>query len=200
MRNTKSDQAAARDAAYHKRQEVAAAFKADQKAEDDAQGWQAAQRAKDDAAFKAQSAVPAVFHPAPFMVPALAHDIMMQERFGTKVSPTGRLERRIVAHLIDHVTRSGFALHSVNDGDEITPVATMQEAMEVIFNLDEASLRFYKGGPKGATQAALERDDWHGVLLVLGNGVDIVSDWNYSAGDADGFGAAMEVFDAEQYA
>lgn len=133
-------------------------------------------------------------------VPALDHDDMMRKRFGTVVRPSGRLERRIVANLIAHVLKAGFKLHSVNDGDEITPVRTMKAAMELIFNLDEASLRFYKGGRKGRTQDALQADAWHGVLLVLGNGCDIVSDWNYTEGDADGFCAAMDAFDAELFA
>jgi hypothetical protein len=38
------------------------------------------------------------------------------------------------------------------------------------------------------------------VLLVLGNDMDIVSDWNYSEGDADGFNAAMEKFNVDLYA
>jgi len=62
--------------------------------------------------------------------------------------------------------------------------------MELIFNLDEASLRFTKDGTKE-----------HGVLLVLGNdGLDVISDWNYSDGDHDGFHKAMESFNPEIYA
>lgn len=132
--------------------------------------------------------------------PALDCDALMLNKYGRGVSPQGKLERRIVAALIAHVLSAGFKLHSVNDGDEITPVSTAKEAMELIFNLDEASLRFYKGGRKGETQDALSADDWHGVLLVLGNGIDIVSDWNYSTGDADGFNATMDSFDPEQFA
>jgi len=114
----------------------------------------------------------------------------------------GKFERRIVANLIAHVEAAGFELHSVNDGDEITPVSTMKEAMELIFNFDEASLRFWKpdGKTKGRSQRALMADPWHGILLVLDNGADIVSDWNYYADDHDGFNAAMDKFDAKKFA
>lgn len=125
-----------------------------------------------------------------FKTPALEHDAMMLKRFGQSVSPQGKLERRIVANLIAHIEKAGFKVHSVYDGDEEIRVKDMKSAMELIFNLDEVSLRFYKTKPS----------EWHGVLLVLGNGVDIVSDWNFFDGDRDGFDAAMQAFDSEQYA
>lgn len=121
-------------------------------------------------------------------VPALDHDAMMERRFGQTVSPNGRLERRIVANLIAHLKRAGFRPYEVYDGEEQTKVKDAKSAMEVIFNLDEASLRMRKGKHE------------HGILLVLGNGIDIVSDWNYTDGDPDGFSAAMQAFDSEQYA
>ena len=95
---------------------------------------------------------------------------------------SGMIERNIVSALIKHMRKRGFNLHSVYDGETETPVNTETEAMELIFNLDEASLRF---GPSGA---------WHGVLLVMGNREDIISDWNYAVNDADGFDAAMNAF------
>lgn len=116
-------------------------------------------------------------------VPELDHDRMMKERFGHEVGARGRLERRIVAGLCAHLEAAGFAPHSVYDGEEETRVSNAKEAMELVFNLDEASLRFAKPGHRE-----------HGVLLVLGNGEDLVSDWNYSKGDCDGFDAAMEAF------
>lgn len=120
--------------------------------------------------------------------PALDHDAMMKKRFGMEVSATWRRERRIVANLIAHMEREGWKVQGVNDGDEFTETADMKSAMELIFDLDEAGLYFHKGGTE------------HRVLLILGNDMDIVSDWNYSEGDADGFNAVMEKFDAEQYA
>lgn len=125
-------------------------------------------------------------------VPELDHDKMMLERFGTVVSPNGRLERRIVANLCAHLHEAGFELVAVYDGEERTRVRTAKEAMELIFDLDEVSLRVKKSGRGRLPE--------HGILLVLGIGCDIVSDWNYSVGDADGFSAAMDQFDAEDYA
>jgi hypothetical protein len=113
-------------------------------------------------------------------VPVLAHDVMMQKEFGTVVSTNGKLERRIVWALCQNLKARGWSVHTVWDGEELTRVSTPKEAMELIFNLDEASLRFTKDGKK-----------LHGVLLILGNGEDIISDWNYSVADADGFDADM---------
>lgn len=131
-------------------------------------------------------------------VPALDHDKMMAERFNHKVSADGYLERRIVAALICHMDRHGFHVHSVYDGEEETrfereTAKQPKSAMELIFNLDEASLRFVRKTDTRKGNAA----DWHGVLLILGNGEDIISDWNFYDGDRDGFNAAMEAFDSE---
>lgn len=123
-------------------------------------------------------------------VPTLEIDREMLTKYGRKVSPTGRLERRIVATLIAHLATKGFELHSVYDGEVETKVHQTKGAMELVFNLDEASLRFHPY-PGDMTK-------WHGVLLVMGNGEDIISDWNYSQGDADGFNAAMESFVAPE--
>jgi hypothetical protein len=120
--------------------------------------------------------------------PALDHDAMMKKRFGCEVSAVGRRERRIVANLIAHMERAGWKVQGVHDGDGFDKAADMKAAMELIFNLDDAGLYFEKGGAE------------HRVLLILGNDLDIISDWNYSEGDADGFNAAMEAFDAEDYA
>ena len=121
--------------------------------------------------------------------PALDHDAMMLRQFQHTVSANGKLERRIVWNLLHVITAAGFELRSVYDGDEVTKVATPKEAMELIFNLDEASVIFCKPGYAK-----------HNVYLVLGNGVDVVCDYSYTEGDADGFGALLEAFEAEVYA
>lgn len=120
--------------------------------------------------------------------PALDHDAMMLKKWNQKVSPNGKLERRIVANLIAHMEANGWKVQGVHDGDDFTECADMKAAMELIFDLDDAGLYF-------------EKDDAeHRVLLVLGNGIDIITDWGYTEGDADGFNAAMKEFDAEDYA
>jgi hypothetical protein len=117
-------------------------------------------------------------------VPDLEHDAMMLREFGHTVSDRGRLERRIVAALLTHLGTRGFRPRSVWDGMGSTPATDTKAVMELVFNLDEA--RVYFGS--------------HSVVFILGNGVDILSDWTYSKGDADGFDAAMQAFDAEVYA
>jgi len=125
------------------------------------------------------------------LVPALDHDAMMLARFGQAVGPSGRLERRIVANLIAHMEEAGFRADRVFDGEDDVHVIDMKSAMELIFNLDEATLWFFKEGAPHKT---------HGVFLVLGNGCDIVSDWSYSDRDGDGFDAAMRAFEPEEFA
>lgn len=110
------------------------------------------------------------------------------------------VERRIVANLIAHMQRAGFSVRNVYDGEDVHQIRNghapeaIKKAMEHIFAVDESSLRFRKIEADHAKQ-------WpaHGVLLIGGNGVDIISDWNYTDGDPDGFSTAMDAFDAEQF-
>lgn len=140
--------------------------------------------------------------------PALEHDALMLARYGMGVAGTGKLERRIVYNLMRHVEANGFRMYAIYDGEETTKVvgagglledkdaqseARIKAAMELVFNLDEVSLRFR--AKAGSGQIANRE---HGVLVVLGNGEDCIADWNYSEGDADGFNAIMEEFDAEE--
>lgn len=118
--------------------------------------------------------------------PVLDHDLLMKQRHNYDVHASGKLERRIVFNLCLHLQAAGFNLVSVWDGEDNTPVKTPKDAMELIFNLDEASLRVRKDGFKT-----------HGILLIVGEGDTIITDWNYTEGDPDGFSAAMDAFDAE---
>lgn len=130
--------------------------------------------------------------------PALKHDAMMLRRFKQDLSARGHLERRIVWNLIRHLEGAGFRVFRTFDGDEWRYPKTAKGAMELIFNLDEVSLRFIH-----ACCGALRKDHKeareHGVLLILGEGVDCINDWNYTEGDSDGFNAAMDAFDVEQF-
>lgn len=126
--------------------------------------------------------------------PALDHDAMMLERFGHEVPVHGKLERRIVFNLLTHLEAHGFYVRATWDGESREKVSTPKEAMEFIFNLDEVSVRVAKGKDR------VKGENWHGILLIMGNGIDIVSDWNYTDGDPDGFNAVMEGFDAEDFA
>lgn len=123
------------------------------------------------------------------VVPELDHDAMMRARFGREVTPNGRLERRIVAALCVHMAQHGWlpvAVDGYDDGRK--PATDAKSAMEWIFNVDEAWIVFRKGETE------------HGVFLVLGNGIDLISDWRFALGDRDGFNAAIESFDAERFA
>lgn len=123
---------------------------------------------------------------AVIQAPQLAGDA----HFGGRLPPHCRLERRIVANLIAHLAAAGFVPVEVDDGgDDNVACNDVKSAMEAIFSVDESVLFMAK-------PAGLE----HGIVLIAGNGVDIVSDWNYSVGDPDGFNVAMDAFDAEAFA
>ena len=120
-------------------------------------------------------------------VPELDHDAMMLFRYGHKISPNGRLERRIVAALCAHLAERGWLPAAVHDGDGERLVHNTKSAMELIFNLDDALLYF--------TNSSGRR---HWVRLVMGNGTDIISDYSYSASTT--FDDALMAFDADEYA
>lgn len=122
------------------------------------------------------------------VVPELKHDAMMLAQYGREVSANGRMERRIVAALCGHLKERGFEPIAVFDGEERTKTSDAKSVMELVFNLDEASVRFKKAGHSE-----------HGVLLMLGEGDTIITDWNYTEGDPDGFDAAMEAFHVEDF-
>lgn len=125
---------------------------------------------------------------ASFRTPTLDHDKMMKERFGQVMHPHMKLERRIVANLLNHAQKFGFEIKSVWDGEENEKCDTIKGAMEFIFNLDEAIVYVKKKGYKN-----------HTIYLVMGNGVDCICDHSYSEDDADGFRDCMNAFNAEDY-
>lgn len=102
----------------------------------------------------------------------------------------GKIERRIVWNLINALAAAGFNVWAVDDGDGVNKSVRLdaRAAMEAIFAVDDAWL-FVKKRGRGNSE--------HGIKLVGGNGEEIISDWGYSTGDADGFNAFMEGFKAE---
>lgn len=102
----------------------------------------------------------------------------------------GKMERRVIANLLNHVIKSGFSIIGVNDGDELTTAQTVKDAMEVIFNLDESWVWIASG------------EHHHYIFLTLGNHdpIDIICDWSYTHNDPDSFNQTMESFDPEKYA
>ena len=116
--------------------------------------------------------------------PALDHDAS----FGAKLNANMHLERRIVWNLLLHLQATGFALHSIFDGEENIPVTDPKAAMELIFNLDEAVIHVMLDG------------HIYAVVLILGNGIDIISDYSWTADpERQDFCMVMEHFDAEDY-
>lgn len=120
--------------------------------------------------------------------PVLAHDTMMLTKWGNKLNQCMRTERKLIWNLLAHLEARGFKLTGANDGDEQYKLTDMKAAMEVVFSVDEAWLYVRKNKARIG----------HTIFIVLGNdGYDCVND--YSIGETDGFTAAMESFDFEQF-
>jgi hypothetical protein len=98
-------------------------------------------------------------------VPALAIDKYFRDRGYGPLRADQRLERQIAWTLLHKLAAEfdGVTLE-IDDSEEITACTgddRFTQAMELIFNLDEAIIRFGQS--------------W--VLLIVGNGEDIVSDY-----------------------
>ena len=94
-------------------------------------------------------------------------------------------ERRVVFELIEWLRLRSFLCVGVDDGGDYHPTSTTVEAMEHVFALDDAELRFEHVGTSRQ----------YSVIIVLGNSPEeAVSDWSHTKGDPDGFSAAMDQF------
>lgn len=122
-------------------------------------------------------------------VPSLDIDRLMTERYGWKMTPDGRAERRIVAALCDHLTAGGWkpvAWLDADNGPEPIEPQDKKALMELLFNLDDGRFAFSNG------------TDQHWVYFVRGNSPDeIVCDYSYSRAERDNFHALMDAFDPE---
>ncbi len=97
-------------------------------------------------------------------------------------------ESAMIRGLIRGLKKEGWLPTLVNDqGDELIKVKNETEAMDAVFAVDVSALGFSKG------------EAHHSFMIVLGNGVDCISDWNYSRDDADGFNALAERITDELY-
>lgn len=119
-----------------------------------------------------------------FEVPALKIDALLYK--GKELTGSQKLERRIVWNLMAFLKLKGFNPTLVDDGDDDTFVRDPLEVMELLFNLDEARVNFAKQGHAP-----------HTVLLIMGEGIDMICDYSFSTNDSDGFAAAMDEFDPE---
>lgn len=76
------------------------------------------------------------------------------------------VEMIIVKKLIDSAAQHGWTLTNINDGDAEYKVDGTQEALGLIFDLDDSQLTFKRLG----------KSNW--VRLVMGNdGTDVISDY-----------------------
>ena len=87
------------------------------------------------------------------------------------------VEVKIVTKLFEMLEEEGWVPKRVDDGGYYAPVTTWSEALETIDSVEWSTLQIYKGG----------RYSW--VEFVLGNGVDVIS--NYSCWYQD-FDALLE--------
>lgn len=86
---------------------------------------------------------------------------------GLTVEERLQVEREIVGRLIDMALDEGWKLDSVWDGEEDTHVHDKEAALDTIFAVDESTLTFFQ-----------EPRTRRSVLIVLGNGVDVISDYS----------------------
>jgi len=105
-------------------------------------------------------------------------------------SVNGKLERRVIANLINHVIRNGFKIVGIDDGEEFTGTTGIQDSMELIFNVDQCDI----------VVCTQDNKIHHSISIVLGNEPeDNPSDWTFKKNDIDGFDKMMEEFIAEDF-
>lgn len=91
-----------------------------------------------------------------------------------------KAEVAVVRALLDECRKAGFSLSSIEGGEEHLEVRTDDQALDIVFDLDDCWILFQRPGSP----------DWHGARIVLGNnGDDAISDWDCSD---PAFNAAVE--------
>lgn len=112
---------------------------------------------------------------------------------GRSIPARCKLERRIVWNLLKHLHANGWEPVMVDDGGDENPVTRTPEAvMDAVFAVDDSHLYVRK-------QITEKSGMTHWIRLIGGNGIDMICDYSYSNGDANGFSAVMEAFDTEAY-
>ena len=93
------------------------------------------------------------------------------------------LEQRIVRFMLRELSKAGWIPTHVDTGDDddpYVPVSGERQTMEEVTSVDTCSITF--GKPYSSRV--------HGVLVVLGNGVDVIAD--YSDYEGDNFTVTMD--------
>jgi len=95
---------------------------------------------------------------------------------------TAYIESRIFNALFSGLKKEGWLPAFIDTSDEggWTPVKSVAAAKREFESVDMATIRVQKNGRT------------HGILLVAGNGIDLISDYGYTEGDPDGFVALMD--------
>jgi ATP-dependent Lon protease len=91
----------------------------------------------------------------------------------SEIPPALAVEARIVRKLCRELKKAGYLPDSVWDSQEYVKAHTESEVLKAVFAVDEATIHFDRG-------AAGKNGKSHGVFIVLGNGVDCMSDWHVS--------------------
>lgn len=90
------------------------------------------------------------------------------------------LEHAIVRHLLGTLRGAGFVPVCVWDSERYVRATTQEEVLNAIFEVDaDVTLHFGRGGDPEGTWGAM------GVMLVQGNGLDLISDWHSAPEDFD---------------
>lgn len=92
------------------------------------------------------------------------------------------MEEQIVDRLIEGMAQMGYRVRCVDYGDARVRVHTKEEAIEAVFAVDDCQLEFVK-------------DDEHlrtHFLLVLGEGEDIIANYNTNEATEFAYHYAME--------
>jgi len=97
------------------------------------------------------------------------------------------LEMKIVWNLLNLLKSHGWVCRE-EPRERMKFGGDIGKAMEAIFDLDIATVRFTRG------------DDEHWVIFVFGNnGWDCISDYSYDRKGEDEFGPLIDNFDSEEY-
>lgn len=93
------------------------------------------------------------------------------------------IEHAIVRALVAYLGSHGWKPKCATYGEGNDRVRTVRDVLDYVFAVTESCVEFQKKG-----------GGFGNVVLIAGNGDDIVSDWRYDFGDPAGFRALMDTF------
>jgi len=93
------------------------------------------------------------------------------------------LERVIIKHLIEAMAAHGWHVDHVWDGGAEVHSSEIGGLLDAVFAVDESQIIF---------ENRAGRQHW--VSIILGNGIDCISDYSFAQHRADDFEAVMETY------